>query len=153
MLDIIGLIGATALAISGVPQVIRSLREGHSNGVAHGTILLWLGGEGAMLTYAGIKYTSDYILLLNYLGNFLIVGGIAWYKYLPRRASPCQNSAGGGSTSSEVKSTEDSTQGSQQTPTVGLENTTGGSVVLSQLVEEDLGVWPTWNSWETSQQP
>jgi uncharacterized protein with PQ loop repeat len=151
MLEIIGLIGATTFALSGVPQAVKSVREGHSAGMSHGTIVLWLLGEGAMLVYAGIKYTTDYILICNYLANFLVVGVIAWYKYLPR-TTQCQNNVGGGSTSSEVKSTEDSTQGCQPILTVGLENTTGGSVELKQLAEDAPGVWYTWNSREISQQ-
>lgn len=152
MLELIGLIGATAFALSGVPQAIRSFKEGHSAGMAHGTIILWFSGEGAMLVYALGKYTSDYILICNYLANFLVVGVIAWYKYLPRRGS-CQSSADGGSTSSEVRLTEGSTQGSPQILTVGLENTTEGSVELRRLVGDAPGNWPTLNSWETSQQP
>lgn len=153
MLKLIGLIGATAFALSGVPQAIRSFREGHSDGMSHGTIILWLSGEGAMLVYALGKYTSDYILICNYLANFLVVGVIAWYKYLPRRRGSCRKSADGGSTSSEVKSTDGSTQGSPQTLTVGLENTTGGNVEQRQLVEGAPGTWPTLSSWEMSQQP
>ena len=84
MIEMIGVVGATAFALSGVPQAIKSYREGHSRGVAHGTVLLWLLGEGAMLVYAGIKYTSDFILIGNYLANFLVVGIIAWSKYRPR---------------------------------------------------------------------
>ena len=153
MLELIGLIGATAFALSGVPQAVKSVREGHSKGMSHGTIVLWLTGEGAMLIYAGIKYTSDYILICNYLANFLVVGVIARYKYLPRKAVQCQSSVGGGSTSFEVRSMDDSTQGFQPTLTAGSENTTGGNVELKRLVGDDPGAWPTWNSWETSQQP
>lgn len=154
MLELIGLIGATAFALSGVPQAIRSFREGHSDGMSHGTIILWLSGEGAMLVYALGKYTSDYILICNYLANFLVVGVIAWYKYLPRRRrGSCRSSVDGGSTSSEARSTGGFTQGSPLTLNVGSENTTGGSVELRQLVEDGLGTWPTSNSWGTSQQP
>lgn len=88
VLEVIGLIGATAFALSGVPQAIKSVREGHSRGVAHGTVLLWLLGEGAMLAYASVKYPSDWVLISNYLANFLVVGVIAWFKYRPRRPLP-----------------------------------------------------------------
>ena len=84
MIELLGLIGAVAFALSGVPQAIKSWREGHSRGVAHGTVLLWLLGEAAMLAYAVGKYRSDFILMGNYAANFLVVGVIAWFKYRPR---------------------------------------------------------------------
>ncbi len=87
MIEAIGLVGATAFALSGVPQAIKSWRDGHSRGVAHGTVLLWLTGEAAMFTYAVVKYPSDFVLLGNYLANMLVVGVIGWFKYRPRQKS------------------------------------------------------------------
>ena len=95
MIELLGLFGAVAFALSGVPQAIKSWREGHSHGVAHGTVLLWLLGEAAMLAYAVGKYTSDLILMGNYAANFVVVGVIAWFKYRPHAqtgaAKPSQN--------------------------------------------------------------
>jgi uncharacterized protein with PQ loop repeat len=79
-IELIGVIGSFCFAISGVPQMIKSIKDKHSNGIAHGTILLWLIGELSMLIYTFFKY-FDFILMINYLANFLIVGVIAWYKY------------------------------------------------------------------------
>ena len=87
MIELIGLIGATAFALSGVPQAIKSWKEGHSRGVAHGTVLLWMSGELAMFVYAFAKYPSDFVLLGNYLANLLVVGVIAWFKYRPTRGA------------------------------------------------------------------
>lgn len=89
IVEIIGLIGATCFAISGVPQLIKSFREGHADGMSYGTIWLWLIGEGAMFTYALIKYTFDFILLGNYFFNFTIVAIIAFYKHFPKRSRMC----------------------------------------------------------------
>ena len=83
-LDIVGWIGAIAFAISGLPQAIKSWQDGHSLGIAHGTVLLWLVGEGAMVLYASMRYSSDWVLLSNYLANFVLVSIIAYYKYFPR---------------------------------------------------------------------
>lgn len=84
MIELIGLVGSICFSISGVPQLIKSFRDGHSNGMSHGTLWLWITGESAMLAYSYSKYPSDYILLGNYLFNLIIVGLIAKYKYLPR---------------------------------------------------------------------
>lgn len=81
MIELIGLIGSIAFGISGVPQAIKSWRDGHTNGVAHGTVILWLLGEFAMLSYTLIKYPTDLILLSNYGINALVVSVIAYYKY------------------------------------------------------------------------
>lgn len=83
-IDIVGWIGASAFAVSGLPQAIKCVKEGHADGVANGMIVLWLIGEGAMLTYSGLKYTNDFALLTNYVLNAILVLVIAKYKYFPR---------------------------------------------------------------------
>ncbi len=80
----LGTVGAVCFALSGVPQAIKSWREGHSKGISHGTIILWLVGEGCMLAYALYFYTRDIILTANYTFNFMFVSVIFKYKYWPR---------------------------------------------------------------------
>ena len=77
----LGAVGALAFALSGLPQAIQCVRTGHAHGLAHGTVALWLVGEAAMLTYALSMYATDLVLLVNYGGNLLIVGVIAWYRW------------------------------------------------------------------------
>jgi uncharacterized protein with PQ loop repeat len=84
IINLCGLVGATAFAISGVPQMIKSIKDGHAYGVAWGMIILWLIGEVAMIAYTLMKYTNDYILLGNYLINFMVISVIAFYKIFPR---------------------------------------------------------------------
>jgi uncharacterized protein with PQ loop repeat len=81
LLELIGFFGAILLAISGVPQAIKSYNDKHSDGMAHGLIILWLTGEFLMLIYTLIQYSNDFTLLLNYSTNFAIVSIIAYYKY------------------------------------------------------------------------
>ena len=83
--DICGLVGAAAFAISGVPQMVKSIKDGHANGVAYGMIYLWLIGEGGMIGYALIKYPNDYVLLANYFINFVVIAVIAYYKHFPSK--------------------------------------------------------------------
>ena len=82
-LDAIGLAGATALAVSGLPQAVQSWRQGHSDGVSWGLLALWLGGEAAMVAYV-LGTTPDPVLLINYGGNLAIVAVIAWFAWRPR---------------------------------------------------------------------
>lgn len=82
--SIIGIIGAICFALSGLPQAIKSYKDGHSKGIATATVWLWLVGEGATLLYTYYKYPNDYILLLNYLSNVILVGIVFKYKYWTR---------------------------------------------------------------------
>lgn len=83
MLETIGWIGATALAVSALPQAVQSVRQGHSHGVSRGLLWLWLVGEVCCLVYvSGTSRSAP--LELNYAANMLLVGIVAWYSYRPR---------------------------------------------------------------------
>ena len=82
-----GLLGSLAFALSGAPQAAKSLKDGHSMGMAHGTIWLWLTGELSMIIYTLIFYTYDWILLLNYVVNLIFVLIIFKYKYWVRKGA------------------------------------------------------------------
>lgn len=81
ILNMFGLVGTLLLAFSGLPQAIKSIKDKHSDGLAHGTVLLWFFGEIVIFIYTIIKYTNDYVLLINYFCNIIIVGIIVFYKY------------------------------------------------------------------------
>ena len=78
---IIGTIGAIAFALSGLPQAVKSWRDGHSNGIAHGTVWLWMIGEASMIAYALYFYPLDFVLIANYTLNLILVSIIFKYKY------------------------------------------------------------------------
>jgi uncharacterized protein with PQ loop repeat len=82
--SIIGVLGAICFALSGLPQAIKSWKDGHSNGIATATVWLWLIGELFTLIYTYSKYPNDYILILNYLSNVILVGIVFKYKYWKR---------------------------------------------------------------------
>lgn len=79
----LGWIGAILLALCGLPQLVKSIREGHSNGMSWLFLLTWFVGEICMLAFVTFKF-KGIILLLNYLLNVVVVGGILWYKIKPR---------------------------------------------------------------------
>jgi len=80
-----GIAGSIAFALSGVPQSIKSIREGHSKGISHGMIWLWLVGEVCMIAYSFYFYTYDFIFISNYLINFVNVAIITKFKYWERK--------------------------------------------------------------------
>ncbi len=72
-----------AFALSALPQAVRSYKEGHSSGVADGTLVLWFIGEIAGLVY-GIGL-MQFPIILNCLINTIFVGVIVWYRIKPRK--------------------------------------------------------------------
>ena len=72
-LMVIGLIGMVCFSLSGLPQLLKAIKEGHSDGMAAGTIWLWLTGEFCYICYTLANYSSDFVLMINYVFNFSIV--------------------------------------------------------------------------------
>ena len=78
-----GWVYSLAFAFSAVPQALKSYREGHSRGVASGTLILWMIGEIGGLVYGfGLK---EYPILLNCSMNTIYVSIICYYKLRPRK--------------------------------------------------------------------
>ena len=81
-MDFIGYFGSICLAICGLPQCILSIKQGHSEGISVGFLLLWSLGEVFTLLYVIPK--SDLPLLLNYSANIIFLTIIWKYKLFPR---------------------------------------------------------------------
>jgi uncharacterized protein with PQ loop repeat len=77
-----GWVYSLAFALSGLPQMFKSIREGHSRGVADGTMLLWMMGELGGLIY-GIGL-MQWPIIFNCLLNTIFVGIIVMYRLFPR---------------------------------------------------------------------
>jgi len=83
MIELIGWIGSFLLAFCGVPQAYKSYKDGHSEGISWGFILMWFTGEILVLTYVMLT-TMDIILMFNYFINLIIGYTIIHYKWKPR---------------------------------------------------------------------
>ena len=77
-----GWIYSLAFALSGLPQMMKSIKEGHSRGVADGTMILWMLGEIGGLVY-GIGL-MQFPIIFNCLLNTIFVGIIVWYRIFPK---------------------------------------------------------------------
>lgn len=84
MIEFIGLLGGIFLAFSALPQVLQSIKNGHSNGISSLMLFLWFFGVLLMLIYSSIKY-SDIFLITNYILNLTFVSIIFFYKLFPRK--------------------------------------------------------------------
>ena len=78
MIEIIGWIGSTLLAICGFPQAWMSYKQGHSDGVSGG--LLWCWALGELFTLLYIISIGNAPLLLNYTCNLISLSVIVYYK-------------------------------------------------------------------------
>jgi uncharacterized protein with PQ loop repeat len=83
MMDFVGYLGSICLAICSLPQCIMSIRQGHSEGISKGFLLLWSLGEVFTLIY--ILPKADIPLLLNYSANIIFLIIIWKYKLFPRK--------------------------------------------------------------------
>ena len=75
IVDFIGVIGATLLALCGVPQAWRSFQDKHSDGISWGFVNMWGFGEILVLAYI-MMTTMDLILIANYVVNLLTLSVI-----------------------------------------------------------------------------
>jgi len=77
-----GWVYSLAFALSALPQAIRSIKEGHSSGVADGTLLLWMLGEVAGLVYGFGLWQMP--IVFNCAINTIFVGIIVYYRIKPK---------------------------------------------------------------------
>lgn len=82
MIEIIGWISATLLALCGIPQVYKSFTERKTVGVSQLFLWLWFGGEVFGLVY--VLYNQDLPLVFNYGMNTLFTGIILYYACFPK---------------------------------------------------------------------
>ncbi len=83
MAQIIGYAAMLCLASATLPQVYKTIKEGHSNGMAGGYIVLLLSGFSLMSTYL-LLTKPVWPVLLNYLINITMMLTIGYYKLFPR---------------------------------------------------------------------
>jgi uncharacterized protein with PQ loop repeat len=79
-----GWIYSLAFALSAIPQALKSIKDKNSDGVADGTLLLWIVGEIAGSIY-GISL-MQWPIIFNCVLNTIFVGIIVWYRLFPKRS-------------------------------------------------------------------
>lgn len=86
LIDVIGWVGATLLAICSIPQTLLSIKQKHSDGVSSLFLMLWYFGTLLTGIYVAVETSSNYPLMANYLINFIMLQVIVYYKYFPSRS-------------------------------------------------------------------
>jgi uncharacterized protein with PQ loop repeat len=76
-MNTIGLVGSLLLALSGIPEMIRTIRDKRCH-VGWGLLLMWFFGEVLCVVY-GLQL-GEIPLLINYLFNVVIISVMLFYK-------------------------------------------------------------------------
>jgi uncharacterized protein with PQ loop repeat len=84
----LGWLGSIMLAFCGLPQAIKTLKDGHSKGLDAFFLLLWTFGE--IFTLIAICNTAPNLLylLFNYGLNIVFLSVIWYYRFFPRYLKP-----------------------------------------------------------------
>ena len=84
-MEIIGWISSILLLLCGVPQAIKSIKDGNSSGISAAFLWLWYGGEIFGVIYIITMKDLSFPILTNYLFNVTMVTIMLFYKYFPRK--------------------------------------------------------------------
>jgi len=79
---VIGWLSTLFLSVCGIPQAIKSYREGHANGLSNGFLFCWTTGE--ILLIAHTYMVLDWPVFFNACANLLIMCVMLRYKFWPR---------------------------------------------------------------------
>ncbi len=84
---IFGWASTVCLGLGGIPQGYKSWKEGHSEGLSWGLLLLWQTGELTMLGYSiPLKgFQGSWPVFLIALVNAIVAGVILRFKLFPRK--------------------------------------------------------------------
>lgn len=83
IITIIGWIGTIFLAGAGLPQLYKSIKDGHATGLAwYYLILVWLGMV-CMLTYV-LLTTFSMQLICSYVFQMIVFGLLIYRKKYPK---------------------------------------------------------------------
>jgi len=84
-LAILGLLGGTCFAISGVPAAWGVVRDGRNRGTPISAAWAIVCGSVCTFVYLTVLHGVDPIIWVNYLPSILSWGIIVWYSYFPRK--------------------------------------------------------------------
>lgn len=86
MIDAIGWIAGLLFGFCGLPQALKCIRDGKSEGISKAFLLMWLTAELLMQAYVLSKHGFEMPLLVNYWLNTAFCLVIAKYMFFPRRS-------------------------------------------------------------------
>lgn len=85
IMTLVGFMGGTLLALSGLPQAYKSIKEGRTGDISRALLWMWVIGELEMFIFTIFTAPDSIPLLMNFGANFVLVGITTWYYYFPRK--------------------------------------------------------------------
>ncbi len=76
-------LGTLVLVSRGLPQAIKSIRDGNSEGLSPHMLWLWL--LGSFLVIPNLLVTYNLALIMVYLANIIVILIMLKYFYFPRK--------------------------------------------------------------------
>ncbi len=83
LFEAVGWVGGMLLAVCGIPQTIKTVKDGHARGLAWSFLLMWFGGE--ILSFIYLLPTENVPMLINLGVNTIFTSIIIYYKKNERR--------------------------------------------------------------------
>jgi uncharacterized protein with PQ loop repeat len=81
----IGWVGSILFSVCGLPQSIKTWKDGNADGLDMNFLLLWTGGEIFTLI-AVLDQAPKIYLIFNYFSNLIFLLVIWRFKLYPRKA-------------------------------------------------------------------
>jgi uncharacterized protein with PQ loop repeat len=82
-LQVLGICGSLLLALSGLPQAVKSAIDGRTGDISKALLWMWVVGAPLMLVYTMLT-APTLPLILNFGINTGVSATITWYYYFPR---------------------------------------------------------------------
>lgn len=84
MIFLIGLLAGCLLAGCGIPQAIKTIKDGHSRGIALNMMLLLIGGLALMGVYIYLQHGFDILIHGEYAISVAVWSISLYYYWFPR---------------------------------------------------------------------
>ena len=88
-MDTIGWVGNSLLAICGLPQALKSFKNGHSKGISYLFLWSWYIGEWLAFMYH-LGVSDKYPQILNYVFNLVFITIVIWFRHFERKETKCK---------------------------------------------------------------
>ena len=83
-IQLIGYVGLALMMTSCVPQAIKIIKQGHSNGMEVFYLISLIIGFSFLITYVSLLPKVPVPLLINYIVNLIAYSIMTYYKFFPR---------------------------------------------------------------------
>lgn len=83
--SLIGILGGCLLAACGIPQAIKTLKDGHAKGLALNFMLMLIAGISLMGIYIYLEHGFDWIIHTEYSISVAVWSISLWYYFFPRQ--------------------------------------------------------------------